>query len=126
MGVAQKQKEKARQAFQRSATSAGYFWSGPNRLVRPSIKASGAGAPVIEQEAEPEKKKKKEEDEAPRRHPLIEGLLKELPDPQSEWTSEDRRKWLEMASTIFNVIYKDAEDSKGTLRVIFEKNSAKQ
>lgn len=125
MGVAQKQKEKARQAFQRSASSAGYFWSGPNRLVRPSIKGSAA-APAAEQEVEPEKKKKKEEDDAPRRHPLIEGLLKELPEPQTEWTTEDRKKWLEMASTIFNVIYKDSDDSRGSLRVVVEKNSAKQ
>jgi len=125
MGVAQKQKGKARQAFHRSANSAGYFWSGSNRLVRPKIKASAGAAPAPEPEPEPDKKKKKEEDGPPRRHPLIEGLLKELPEPQSEWTSDDRRKWLEMASTIFNVIYKDADDNKGTLRVIYEKSSAK-
>ncbi len=49
MGVAPKQKGKARQAFQRSANSAGYFWSGPNRLVRPAIKSSAAAAPVTNQ-----------------------------------------------------------------------------
>ena len=57
---------------------------------------------------------------------MIEGLLKELPEPQIEWTTEDRKKWLEMASTIFNVIYKDSDDSRGSLRVVVEKNSAKQ
>jgi hypothetical protein len=126
LGVAQKQKDKARQVFQRSATQAGFFAFGNSKLVMPSIKASApAAAPlVVEPDAEPEKKKKKEEDDAPRRHPLIEGLLKELPEPQSEWTSDERRKWLEMASTIFNVIYKDADDNKGTLRVIYEKNSS--
>ena len=72
-----------------------------------------------------EKKKKREDDDAPRRHPLIEGLLKELPEPQSEWTTEDRKKWLEMASTIFNVIYKDSDDSRGSLKVVVERNSAK-
>jgi hypothetical protein len=52
-------------------------------------------------------------------------LLKELPDPQAEWTTEDRKKWLEMASTIFNVIYKDSDDSRGSLKVVVERNSAK-
>lgn len=126
MGVAPKQKGKARQAFQRSANSAGYFWSGPNRLVRPAIKGSAAAAPVVEPELEPDKKKTKQDEDEERRHPLIEGLLKELPEPQKEWTTEDRKKWLEMASTIFNVIYKDSDDSRGSLKVIVEKSSAKQ
>ncbi|MGB9236351.1 MAG: hypothetical protein WCC04_18240 [Terriglobales bacterium] len=126
MGVAPKQKGKARQAFQRSANSAGYFWSGPNRLVRHSIKSSAATAPAVEPEPDTsEKKKKRENEDTERRHPLIEGLLKELPEPQAEWTTEDRKKWLEMASTIFNVIYKDSDDSRGSLRVVVEKNSAK-
>ena len=58
----------------------------------------------------PEKKKEKDDD---RRHPLIEGLMNEIPEPQSEWTAEDRKKWLGMASAIFNVIYKDSDDSRG-------------
>ena len=125
LGVAPKQKGKARQAFQRSATSAGFFWSGQNRLVKPAIKGSAAATPATEVEPEkPDKKKEKENDE--RKHPLIEGLLKELPEPQSEWTTEDRKKWLEMASTIFNVIYKDSDDSRGSLRVVVERTSAKQ
>lgn len=125
LGVAPKQKGKARQAFQRSATQAGYFWSGPNRLVKPSIRATAAPAatPAVEPE-EPQKKKKYEGEDEPR-HPLIEGLLNELPKPKSEWTTEDRKKWLEMASTIFNVLYKDSDDSRGSLKVVVEKNSAK-
>lgn len=126
MGVAPKQKGKARQAFQRSANSAGYFWSGPNRLVRPAIKGSAAATPAPDPEPDPDRKKKKQEEDEGRKHPLIEGLLKELPEPQTEWNSEDRKKWLEMASTIFNVIYKDSDDNRGSLKVVFEKNSAKQ
>lgn len=59
------------------------------------------------------------------RHPLIEGLLRELPKPQSEWSTEDRRKWLEMVSGIFNVIYKGSDSSRETVRVVIEKISAK-
>jgi len=124
LGVAPKQKGKARQAFHRSATSAGFFWSGPNRLVKPAIKASAASTPTPEVDPD-QTEKKKEKDEDDRKHPLIEGLIKELPQPQSEWTTEDRKKWLQMASTIFDVIYKDSDDSRGSLKVVVEKNSAK-
>jgi hypothetical protein len=131
MGVAPKQKGKARQAFQRSAQSADYFWSGSNRLVRPAVKASAAATVPLaspDEEEQPDEKKKKkkekEEDEAPRRHPLIEGLLKELPEPKTKWPLEDRRNWLEMVSTIFNVIYENSDDSRGSLRVTVEKNSS--
>jgi len=126
LGVAPKQKDKARQVFQRSATQAGFFEvGGTSRLVMPSIKAS-TPAPTLTTEEEPEEHEEKEKKpkEKPR-HPLVEGLLKELPEPQSEWTTEDRKKWLEMASTIFNVIYKDSDDSRGSLRVVVEKASAK-
>ncbi len=126
LGVGPKQKEKARQVFQRSATQAGFFAYGNNKLVMPSIKGS-AKADVLDErdaeEEEPEEPKRRREE--PKRHPLIEGLLKELPEPQTEWTTEDRKKWLEMASTIFNVIYKDSDDSRGSLKVSIEKNSAK-
>jgi hypothetical protein len=126
LGVAPKQKDRARQVLQRSAKEAGFFNYGTDRLVMPSVRASAAATPAPESESEPDRKKKKEEDEGERRHPLIEGLLKELPEPQTEWTTEDRKKWLEMASTIFNVIYKDSDDSRGSLRVVVEKGSAKQ
>jgi len=129
-GVAPKQKAKARQTFQRSATQAGFFWSGANRLVKPSIKASATPAvtPEIEPETGPDKKKgkEKEADDSPQLHPLIKGLLEELPEPKTEWPLDDRRNWLEMVSSIFNVIYKASDDSRGSLRVVVEKNSAKQ
>jgi hypothetical protein len=126
-GVAQKQKEKARQVFQRSATQAGFFAFGTNKLVMPSIKGSSTPAITQEEEIEdpePDKKKKETEKER-RRHPLIEGLLQELPDPQAEWGTEERKKWLEMASTIFNVIYKSSDGNQGSLKVTIERASAK-
>jgi hypothetical protein len=127
MGVAPKQKAKARQAFQRSASLADYFWSGNNRLVRPAIKGSTASTAVQpEKEEEDHSDKAKDTNkERKRRHPAIEGLFEELPEPKSEWSTEDRKKWLEMASSVFAVIYRDTEDSRGTLKVTLEKNSAK-
>ncbi|MGB6482731.1 MAG: hypothetical protein WBE86_04510 [Candidatus Acidiferrales bacterium] len=126
MGVSAKQKSKARQVFERSAKQSGFFEFGTTRLVMPSIKANASAATPapIEEPEKPEKKNKPDLDEG--RDPLIEGMLRQLPTPGSEWTTEDRRKWLEMASTIFNVIYKDSDDSRGSLKVIVEKSSAKQ
>jgi len=130
LGVAIKQKDKARQVFQRSAKLAGFFdVGGTSRLIMPSLKASTRTTEVLEEqehedEEPPEPKHRPEEPHA-KRHPLIDGLLKELPEPQTEWTTEDRKKWLEMASTIFNVIYKDSDDSRGSLKVVVEKTSAK-
>ena len=124
LGVAPKQKGKARQAFMRSAKSAGFFWSGPNRLVKPATKASAApdqSSPTPDLERT-DKKKAKEDEE--RKHPLIEGLIKELPEPQSEWTIEARKRWLEAASTIFNIIFKDSDDSRGSLRIEVEKEKS--
>jgi hypothetical protein len=129
LGVAPKQKGKARQAFQRSANTAGYFWSGNNRLVRPAIKGSAAISTTPKEEEQEtqdqEREKDKSKKDKSRRHPLIEGLLEELPDPKSEWTTEERKKWLQMASSVFDVIYRDSDDSRGSLKVVVEKNSAK-
>jgi hypothetical protein len=125
MGVAQKQRERARQVFQRSAQEAGFFQYGTDRLVMPVKSSAAAATPAPDPEPDGGDKKKEKTDED-RKHPLIEGLLQELPPSKSEWTTEDRKKWLEMASTIFNVIYKDSDDSRGSLRVVVEKNSVKQ
>lgn len=128
LGVAQKQKDKARQVFQRSAQQAGFFQYGTSKLVMPNVKLSSRPADVPNSDMDDgdgraEKRKGGDEPPPPKRHPLIEGLLNELPEPKSEWTTEDRKKWLEMASTIFNVIYKDSDDSRASLRVVVEKNS---
>ena len=42
------------------------------------------------------------------RHPFTEGLLRMLPDPDSEteWPLEKRVKWLQTAANIFDLIYK--------------------
>ncbi len=43
----------------------------------------------------------------PGRHPFIKGLLRTLPDPDSVWPLDQRKKWLETAENIFSLIYKD-------------------
>lgn len=115
LGVARKQKERARQTFQRSAQQAGFFWAGANRLVMPKASAGAALLDPDEQVREPiddtddAGKRKRERgggDDGGQRHPFIAGLLKELPEEGKDWPTEERVKWLQAAAMIFDLIYK--------------------
>jgi hypothetical protein len=111
-GVAPKQKDKARHAFDRSARQAGFFVHGEDRLVEPII----GGAPASPAERRPS-------DQSPLSraitaqsrkgyHPFIEGLLLALPEPHEVWPATERAKWLRAAHDIFELIYKsDAENT---------------
>jgi len=128
LGVTPKQKATARQVFQRSATEAGFFAYGQSRLVLPPIKSS-ATAPAVTPVEETDKKKKPKDDDNDEEelHPFIKGLLKKLPPPDSEWPNEKRAKWLQAAVNIFDLMYTESEDdSKRTITIGFQKDSAKQ
>lgn len=119
MGVAKKQADKARQAFQRSAKFAGFFEFGADRLVAPSV--NGASAP---QEAPAEEKQKSDfgngggGDGGGQYHPFIQGLLQKLPEPDSEWPLEARKKWLSTAANIFGLMYtQPGEQDKGVIDI---------
>ena len=119
-GVAQKQKERARQVFDRSAQQAGFFdQGGRDRLVRPAGTASSLGEAIDTSEA-----KAAESDReigsgggssngggrggggGGGHHPFIEGLLQTLPEPGTLWTVEGRAAWLQAAAQNFTLIYK--------------------
>jgi hypothetical protein len=126
LGVAQKQRERARQIFYRSAQEAGFFQFGKEKLVMPAIKASTA-PPVAppEEIGEPEKKKKNRDDDEEDLHPFIKGLLTKLPKPDDEWSQEARAKWLETAANIFDLLYKNSDDNNRVISIRVEKDSAK-
>jgi hypothetical protein len=109
LGVAEKQKERARKVLERSADQAGFFEHGKNRLVMPGI-AHGQPAREIQKadagnggngagQTPPTPP-------TPPRHPFIEGLLKTLPAPDDDWPAAGRVKWLQTAANIFDLIYK--------------------
>jgi hypothetical protein len=117
LGVAPKQKDKARQVLQRSAKQAGFFDYGPDRLVLPAgTSENGRSATAKDDPVAPPP--------APRRsssgdggggdehHPFIQGLLKTLPQPESDWTVEQRARWLQTAAGIFDLIYKGNEEGR--------------
>jgi hypothetical protein len=110
MGVAEKQIRTARLVLERSAQYAGFFEHGKDRLVMPGVSPDGRKDPPIPDESDKKREGGGKGDgggEKPR-HPFIEGLLKTLPDPDSdeEWPLEKRVKWLQTAANIFDLIYK--------------------
>lgn len=126
LGVSQKQRERARQVFQRSAQEAGFFQFGTDRLIMPAIKANAS--PVITQpepEPEPDRRKKTKDEDEDELHPFIKGLLKKLPTPDSEWPVEGRTKWLQAAVNIFDLMYTDSDDSRRSITVEAKKDSAR-
>jgi len=106
LGVAQKQSDRARQTFERSAGTAGFFEMGRDRLVMLG------GISASERPAGEEKPKENDSKDTgggttpPTRHPFIEGLLRTLPEPETEWPATARAKWLQTAANIFDLIYK--------------------
>lgn len=108
LGVAEKQKGRARQVFEKSAEQAGYFEQGRDRLVKPGVAefkdpAQNTSPPVDEK---PGGSGGGEPPHEPDLHPFIKGLLQTLPKPDTEWPGPARAKWLQTAANIFDLIYK--------------------
>lgn len=105
LGVAPKQKERARQVFQRSAEVAGFFDMDRTRLIMPA--GAGADTPPVEEKKDVSEKEKNGGGGPPTGlHPFIQGLLQTLPIPDTDWSMQDRVKWLQTAANIFDLIYK--------------------
>ena len=113
-GVALKQKDKARQVFERSARLAGFF---PNaqedRLVEPIVGLTplppmASAAPHVFYGGGPDTQETAAT-MAPVRtglNPFIEGLLSELPEKGEMWSIEEQGHWLQAAAQIFRILYK--------------------
>lgn len=104
MGVSEKQKDRARQVFERSAEQAGYFEHGKNKLV----------APGVQQGARQEAKRDEEKrggggggDDGDV-DPIIKGLLARLPPTGAAWSTNERKLWLDLLENSFKLIYRDA------------------
>ena len=122
MGVATKQKDKARQAFHRSAQQAGFFWSGQDRLVLPVTNSTTSSAQDkdhesgVKEEAPPSGESEGGSGGEDHHHPFIQGLIKTLPKTETEWPITKRAQWLQTAASVFTLIYKD-DESTGTINV---------
>lgn len=111
LGVSSKQTDKARQAFERSARQAGFYWSGTDRLVEPVLKNDGpgsrpleAGTPGADQRAPPPPGG----DGGGPTDPLISALIQKLPKSGETWPAEARVTWLQMMAMAFQMSYGQA------------------
>lgn len=117
LGVSSKQTDKARQAFDRSANQANFYWSGKDRLVmppaskidRPDSRPLDKGTPGAG-----DGENRREENE--RRNsggggggatgdPLIDALIKKLPGTGSNWPKAERETWVTMMKMAFDLAY---------------------
>jgi hypothetical protein len=112
-GVAPRQKDKARQAFDKSATFAGFFPNGRDRLVEPIINGGAvarATPDVAKEEPEREKPRGKPNTNGATDDPLIHGLLIRLPAPGEVWGYDKRVRWLQILANNFEMVYRSNDD----------------
>ena len=111
LGVPEKQKDKARRAFENSARQAGFFAHGKDRLVAPVIATPWNGLQSERRTQDAEKPPSTELPPvtlpAPAEHPFIKGLLLSLPEKLgADWSAADRIKWLQTAADQFDLMFK--------------------
>lgn len=97
LGVAEKQKDRARQVFERSAEQAAFFEHGRNRLVMPAVR----GGEVKEDE----KAKDDTSGGGGGLDPVIAALIQKLPRGNKEWSADERVTWLQMMTMAFQMAY---------------------
>ena len=129
LGVAPKQKDKARQVFMRSAKQAGLFELASDRLSTPpsgttrtqgsstseSSRSGQSGFPASSGYSGYSGGSGGADGPSQGLHPFIEGLLRTLPAPDSNWPAPARQKWLQAAGNIFDLIYRDDELPKASV-----------
>jgi hypothetical protein len=124
LGVSNKQKDKARQVFQRSAKEAGFFAYGTTKLVYPAAGNSVAPPKPKDDHGkdDPDSGRKKEGyggGGGGGRHPLIDGLIRALP-KDGAWPKEARRKWLQAAAMNFDFVYDEDSSETKSIKVSLE------
>ena len=104
LGVAAKQKDRARQVFERCAEQAGFFEHGRNRLIQPGIAPSG-------------KESGQSNDQSNKSPPgggggdggtgdkLLDALISKLPAAGQTWSVDERVAWLSLMAMGFQITY---------------------
>lgn len=113
-GISEKQKDRARLAFEKSAIYAGFMDSSKSRLVEPVIGPRLTKAREILNKIEEVSetpvftpKRNNQVDVPALAEPLIHGMLSRLPEPGESWSFEDRKKWLDALLVIFSIVYQE-------------------
>ena len=118
-GVPDKQKERARQTFSKSASLAGFIDSSTGRFVKPAVRVERAEeVEAPDKTSEPDKPcgaRSGFDSGGKHYHPFIKGLLDALPDPGVDWPHRERAKWLRLAASAFDFVYK--ADGEGEIEI---------
>ena len=121
LGVSTKQTDKARQAFDRSATQAGFFAHGRDRLVMPVFQSGPAQEPARTNSiGRNDKRIGGGGGDGSGHDPLITGLIQRLPEPDSTWSVAEQARWLELAAHVFAAIYKADPNQRIEIKVFGE------
>lgn len=104
LGVSDKQKDRARQVFERSAEQAGFFEHGRSRLVQPGIgprkDEDGGKTPPPPPPPPPGGGSGGGTGDA-----LLDALISKLPSSGTEWGVEERISWLGLMAMGFQITY---------------------
>lgn len=109
LGVPTKQKERARQVFQKSATIAQFIDQESGRFTKPAVAPRSMTDDNPGEEREEEKGHGDGDGDGPSdHHPFVAGLLSELPKvgDYPNWSVEDQAEWLRAAASIFKLLSK--------------------
>ena len=114
LGVTEKSVSKARQIFQRSAETAGFFRMGSNRLVRPpSAVTEDPEPPPVDSRSDAEVRDPEDHSEDATTDPLLRGVWSKLP-PKGPFPPDRRAQWLELAKLALDVVYGPGSDDAQT------------
>lgn len=118
LGVAEKQKARARQVFESSAQQTGFREAAPNRLVMPA---------VVVKPLPPEEKPKpgggNGSDGGLDLDPLLMALLRKIPKSDSDWPAENRIRWFRTFAMNVSQVY-DADENPVELDINVRKASS--
>jgi hypothetical protein len=104
LGVAEKQKARARQVFESSAQQTGFRETAPNKLVAPAVVIKHAPA-----EREKNKNGGNGGDTGLHLDPLLMALLRKIPNGEEGWPAESRLRWFRTFAMNVSQVYDDNE-----------------
>lgn len=108
LGVAPKQKDRARQAFERSADQAGFFEHGKDRLIQPGITGSNPPQSTKNNQTPKGGSGGGGGDELDL-DPVVAALVKKLPRKDVAFNADARIRWLQMMEMAFQDAYGEVE-----------------
>jgi hypothetical protein len=115
LGVSEKQKDKARQVFERSAEQAGFFEHGKNRLVMPGIAPGQPAGDSSKNDNSGGGGGGGGNDQGGPNDPLIQAIIQKLP-LKGPWPMKVRITWMKMLAMAFDIAYGAEEGDEMEIR----------